>query len=68
MQASSSKISLGGLENNKSREQLGGMGNMNLSATGPLNQHCSFNSVNQNAHPNQLNLNFYGSSTSPQNQ
>ena len=37
MGASSSKISLGGLDNNKSREQLGGMGNMNLSATGPLN-------------------------------
>ena len=59
-----SKMSLG-LDNNKSREQLGMSNTMNLSATGPLNQHGSFNSVNQN--PNHLNLNFYGSSASPQN-
>ena len=51
-----------GPDTNKSRDHLA----LNFSATAPLNQHASFNSAsNQHAH---LNLNFYGSSCSPQNQ
>ena len=46
----------------KSRENLP----LNFSSTAPLAQHASFNSAtNHNPH---LNLNFYGSSCSPQNQ